>query len=221
MTFELAKFAQDFQINKRSYKMITRKVFMFFAFTVFFTFFAATFLSAQTSVEEKLAEIKGDVYKIAISTASGDVVFEGNDAKALFKNLTQKKVKKIKVTVDGDDMSWTGDDDMDIEGIDDAEILKFVGEGDSTNVFIMHDGDDSAIKLKKKVIVSDENGVKKVTVTTTKDGKEDVKIYEGKEADEVLKSMDKQHNIKSWNVKGEKGKKMKKIIINKEQKEVK
>jgi len=187
--------------------MITRKGFMFFAFTVFFTFFAATILSAQSSVKEKLAEIKGDVNKITISTASGDVIFEGNDAKALFKNLTQKKVKKIKVTVDGDDMSWTGDDDMDIEGFDDAEILKFVGEGDSTNVFIMHDGDDGAVKIKKKVIVSDENGVKKVTVTTTKDGKEEVKVYDGKEADEVLKSMDKEHNGKSWDQKGEKGRK--------------
>ncbi len=188
----------------------------FFTLTILFTLFAATILLAQTSVKEKLDGIKGDVNKITISTASGDVVFEGDDAAAIFKKLKEKKIKKIQVTVDDDNLNWIGEDDMIIEEIDDANILKFIGEdGDSTNIFLFHDGDDVGMEMKKKIIVSEEDGVKKVTVTTTEDGVEEVKVYEGNEADEFLKSMEKKHDLKIWSGKGEKGKKMKKIIIKK------
>lgn len=198
--------------------MKTNQRSLVFASVVLFLLFAATASVAQSSVKEKLAGIKGDVKKITISTASGDVVFEGDDAKSLLKSLKQKKEKTIKVVVDGDDMDLTeGCCEGDLDAV---KILKLVGEGDSTNVFMLHDGDDDAIQVKKKVIVSEENGAKKVTVTTTKEGKDDVKVYEGKEADKYLDTMKKEGcDTKIWDEKDAKGKKMKKIIIKKEKKD--
>ncbi len=198
--------------------MKTNQRSLVFASVVLFLLFAATTLVAQTSVKEKLAGIKSEVKKITISTASGDVVFEGDDAKSLLKNLKQKKEKTIKVVVDGNDMDLTeGCCEGDLDAV---KILKFVGEGDSTDVFMLNDGNDDVIKMKKKVIVSEENGVKKVTVTSTKDGKDDVKTYEGKDADKFLETLKKEGcDTKIWDEKDGKGKKMKKIIIKKEKKD--
>jgi len=180
--------------------------------------FTAASLHAQSSSKEKLNNIKGDVKKITISTASGDVVFEGDDAKALLKNLQQKKGKRIGRMIDGDDMNLT--EGCCDESIDDIKILKLIGDCDSSNVFTLHDGDDNVIKMKKKVIVSEDNGVKKVTVTSTKDGKDEVKTYEGKEADKFLESLKKDGcDTKVWTEKDGDGKKVKKIIIKKEKKD--
>ena len=87
-------------------------------------------------------------------------------------------------------------------------IIDFDIDSDDNHVWI-NKGDSDGKKIEKKVDVKVEDGVKKVTVKTTKDGKETIKTYEGDEADNYLENMpDKKHCIKIKD-----GKKCKKVII--------
>jgi hypothetical protein len=87
---------------------------------------------------------------------------------------------------------------------------------DSTNGF-WYKFDDLGKGMKKKIKVTEENGVKKVTVTTTdKDGKEKTETFTGKEAEEYLKKHDVETKVK---VEEDKNGKVKEIIIRKEKKE--
>ena len=84
-------------------------------------------------------------------------------------------------------------------------------KGDSKHVWVMN----KPAKMKdidKKVEVKMENDIKTVTVTTTEDGENTVKVYTGKEADELLKKLEKEDKIKVEE-KIIDGKKHKKIII--------
>jgi hypothetical protein len=66
-------------------------------------------------------------------------------------------------------------------------------------------------------MVSDDGGKKVVKVTTNEDGKENIEIYEGKAADEYLEKMKSENEIEvNVDIKEEDGKKVKKIIIEKE-----
>jgi hypothetical protein len=165
---------------------------------IFILFLTSTFLMAQEdkSVKEKLKDIKDDVNKIVISTEKGDVVFEGDEAKQLFNKLkTKKKHKKVE---------WILDDDKDI---DDENVIIFKsGKGgehiikefnDSENVIILKHGDldDKESKLIK-INVEDENGEKKVTVTTSEEGEEIIETYQGNEADEYLEKMEEEHEMR-------------------------
>ena len=60
----------------------------------------------------------------------------------------------------------------------------FDGNKTSNMVWIENDGDST--NIEKKVEVKVEDGNKKVTVRTIKNGKESVKVYEGDEADKYL-----------------------------------
>ena len=79
--------------------------------------------------------------------------------------------------------------------------------------------DDVGESIEKEIKVEDKNGVKTITVTTTKDGKTDIKTYSGKDADEFLEKMEKDEKL---NIKFESddhnGKKMQKIIIKEKEK---
>ena len=87
---------------------------------------------------------------------------------------------------------------------------------DSTKGF-SYKYDDLGKGMKKKIKVTNENGVKKVTVTTTdKDGIEKTETYTGKEAEEYLKKHDIETKVK---VEGDKNGEVKEIIIKKEKKE--
>ena len=66
--------------------------------------------------------------------------------------------------------------------------------------------------IDKKVEVKMENDVKTVTVTTSEDGEETVKVYTGKDADEFLQKLEKEDKM-SVEEKIIDGKKHKKIII--------
>jgi len=72
-------------------------------------------------------------------------------------------------------------------------FIKKTHKGDFKWTGSMAEGDVDG--TMKKIKVEDEDGVKKVTVTTTKDGEESVETYEGEEADKFLESMDKKHGM--------------------------
>jgi hypothetical protein len=132
-------------------------------------------------------------------------VFEGEEAEEFLKNSKHDKKFNIKIYDDSD--------------------LEWVSEGDADMIFLSEEIDGDA-EMEKKVEVEIEDGVKKVTVTTTKDGKEEVKTYEGDEADKYLKKMKhgKHRGFKFFKSdddvliidKDSKHKRMKKIIIKKE-----
>lgn len=112
-----------------------------------------------------------------------------------------KKVVVIKKNIDGKEI-------VKVYKGEDAEkfILKHSG-GEHGNKFISDDGEVHIImdldgddfhwvsesdskNITKKVEVEEDDGVKKVTITTTEDGKEKVEVYEGEEADVYLEKME-------------------------------
>lgn len=88
--------------------------------------------------------------------------------------------------------------------------------GDSTNGF-WYCADDSGKGMRKKVKVTDEDGIKKVTIITTdKEGKEKTETLTGKEAEEYLKK----HEVKPKVLfEGDDNGTVKEIIIKREKKE--
>ena len=80
----------------------------------------------------------------------------------------------------------------------DEHKLTFISEDGDVHVMMNGDEDDlvwvsedDGDMIKKNVNVEVEDGVKKVTITTTKDSKEKVEVYEGEEAEKYLEEMDK------------------------------
>jgi len=183
---------------------------------IFVFTFGFAYSNAQSKLSEKLDDVKGKIDKITIHTDEGDVVFEGKDAEKLFGRM--KNSKQIKVRIDND-----GESDNSLEKkiiikrspndslSEDFDLMEFNDFDDDEMAF----GSDST--FEKKIIVKNENGGKKVTVTTIENGKEKTKVYEGDEADKFIKEHqgDKEFNIKIEN--GDKNKKIKKIIIEKEE----
>ena len=169
---------------------------------IFILFLSATLVMAQkdNSLNDKLNNIKGEVNKIVISTDKGDVTFEGDDAKKIFKNMKANKVKKIKwISEDGEDIDVDGENVMIFKSDKGGKhIIKEFKDAD--NVIIMKHGDDEDFDIIEdgktvKVEVEEENGEKKVTVTTNEDGDEKVETFEGKEADEYLDKMESEHEM--------------------------
>lgn len=170
---------------------------------IFVLFLAAAFVMAQKddSVKDKLNNIKGEVNKIVISTDKGDVTFEGEDAEKIFQRMKSDKIKKLK---------WISESNEDLDNGGENVLIFKSGKGgkhlikefkDSENVIIMKHGDDEDFDIledgktiKVNVEVEDENGEKKVTVTTTENGEEKVETFEGKEADEYLENMEDEHD---------------------------
>ena len=104
----------------------------------------------------------------------------------------------------------------DKDSTDDNVDYMIWNANDSTNGF-WYKFDDLGKGMKKKIKVTNENGIKKVTVTTTdKDGKEKIETFTGKEAEEYLKKHDIETKVK---VEGDKNGEVKEIIIKKEKKE--
>ncbi|MEN8192146.1 MAG: hypothetical protein ABFS12_04985 [Bacteroidota bacterium] len=74
--------------------------------------------------------------------------------------------------------------------------MKFISKDGDVNIIVKEDNDlvwiseDDEECIKKKVNVEVVDGVKKVTVTTTEDGKEKVEVYEGEEAEKFLEKME-------------------------------
>lgn len=144
-------------------------------------FLTTSFISAQknNSLNDKINNVKGSVNKIVISTDSEEIIFEGDDAKNLFTKMKNNKLKKLR---------WvSGDKDIDRDNV-------FILKHDSDEDFDLDIIEDGKI-VNVTVEVEDENGEKKVTVTTNEDGEEKVETYEGKEADEYLDKMESENEM--------------------------
>lgn len=171
---------------------------------------------SQSDVKKMLKDINGKVDEIVIKSEGNEYTFSGDEAEELFSAMKKdKKVKSFSFTTK-DGKIFTDDSltkkiiikDLDVDS--ENEVLVFVDEN--------FDSDDTEIKrIEKKVIVSEDGEKKIVKVTTNEDGKENIEIYEGKAADEYLEKMKSDNEIEvNVDVKEEDGKKVKKIIIEKE-----
>ncbi len=129
-------------------------------------------LLAQEKEEgkSKLSRLKGKVEKITVKVDGKDVVFEGEEAQKMADKM--KTEKRIKMFSSGDLKELE-------EG--DGNVMVFRSKAHACDIDIKTDG------LKKKINVEDKDGKKVVTITTTKDGKEETKTYEGEDAEKFLK----------------------------------
>ena len=174
----------------------------------------------QSDVNKMLKDINGKVYEIIIKSDGKEYRFSGDEAETLFSAMQDnKKVKSFTFTTkdgkvfEGDSsgkkiiIKELGDNSEDSN----KQVIVFIDEDD-------FDSDDTEIKtMEKKVIVSGEGDKKVVNVTINEDGKESIEVYEGKAADEYLEKMKSEKEIQvNVDVKEEDGKKVKKIVIEKE-----
>lgn len=187
---------------------------------LFFLLFVTT-LSAQDKLTEKLKSLRGPVERITVQTENSTEVFEGEEARQLYKELKQsrEKERKVKVIVSpDDDKKVKTSKKVIIMNNDDASV-----ESDDVDVFIFKDSDDNfswetESGIDKKVMVSIKNGEKKVTVTTKENGVEKTEVYEGEDASKYLEELNGK-TLEFEVEKSEKDKKVKRIIIEKETKD--
>ena len=131
-------------------------------------------------------------------------VFKGDSLK---KRIIIKKHSDRHKDIDEDeDLVWI-DKDGKVKDLDDVEEFEFFTD------------DNSSDKIQKRINVEIKDDEKIVTVTTLKDGKENIEVYKGKAAEEYLDKMksDEKINVNIDVDKDLKGKKIKKIIIEKEE----
>jgi hypothetical protein len=171
---------------------------------------------AQSDVKKMLKDIKGNVDEIVIKSEGKEFKFSGDEAEELFSAMKKdKEVKSFSFTTK-DGKVFTED------SLTKKIIIKNLDDDTDDNVLVFidedFDSDDADIKtIKKQVMVTDDAGKKVVKVTTNENGKENIEIYEGKAADEYLEKMKSENEIEvNVDVKEEDGKKVKKIIIEKE-----
>jgi hypothetical protein len=143
------------------------KIIAIIVFVALGLFTTKLFAQEKDVLREKLENLKGKVEKITLKVDGKDAVFEGKDAEMLFKKLQKQKIEH---------KMWIGSDDMD-EGPDCD--WAFISDEDSPDVDIHG--------IEKKVKVEDKDGKKSVTITTTKDGKEETKVLSGEEAEKFIK----------------------------------
>lgn len=171
---------------------------------------------AQSDVKKMLKDINGKVDEIVIKSEGKEFTFSGDEATELFSAMKKDEEAKSFSFTTKDGKVFIEDSltkKIIIKNLDndtEDDVLVFIDED--------FDSDDADMKkIEKKVIVSDEGGKKFVKVTTNEDGKENIEIYEGKAANEYLEKMKSEKEIEvNVDIKEEDGKKVKKIIIEKE-----
>ncbi len=178
--------------------------FLFLSFST-----VSIFAQHNKDLDKKLSEVK-EAKKVIITTDSGDIAFDGKDAKILLKRMKENNLRKrIKFISEGDSMlteNFLGDDsDKDVivwhtkNGC--KKMIKHLGKGNKMMMFMgddddfEFDGDKKIVKIKVEQDSSINNGEKTVTETTIENGKKEVKTYKGKEADEFLKKMKKDNDL--------------------------
>jgi copper chaperone CopZ len=154
-----------------------------------------TLLQSQSkeTIKEKLNDLKGSIEKIVISTDDGEVVLEGDEAKEVYKKLKNLYGEHSWTFEISDDAENGKEKVFVIKSGDDKDINWVTMEGKSlTKEIILDelDGDSKTIEVE----INDDN--KKVTITTIVDGQETTKVYEGDEADEYIKELEENDNIK-------------------------
>jgi hypothetical protein len=123
-------------------------------------------------------------------------VYSGKDADNFLKNNSNSDKKIIFISED--------DEESTVRMIVDSDNLQWISENGNDNI-------------NENVNIEINDGVKKVTVTTIKDGKETVKIYEGDKAEKFLEEQDNMKKMKIFiSDEGDSVKVMKKVIFIKE-----
>jgi len=189
--------------------------------SIFIVTFLPFILSAQSNLNKKLNLIKGKIDEVVIRSEGKEFKFSGDDAEKLFKNMKQNKLMK-------DFKFFTDDGKMILsDSLNKKIIIKNPNDSssdDNVMIFINEQLEKDTLsssnkKIEKKVIVTDDDGYKVVKVTTKENGQEKVEVFEGKAADEYLNNMqnDDDLNIRVNVDKDNNGKKVKKIIIEKEE----
>ncbi|MDQ7816697.1 MAG: hypothetical protein RDU14_06680 [Melioribacteraceae bacterium] len=164
-------------------KEVTKKVFII-AIIFLFGIFSLTILAQdkKDALNSKLDQLKGKVEKLTVKVDGKDVVFEGKDAEDL--------AKKLRAFGKMPGMVWLSEEDGEFEGNDgNVMIYKFRNKDDKMDWTAKSDEN-------KKIEVKIEDGKKKVTVTTFKDGKEEIKTYEGEEAEKFLQENEKAGKVR-------------------------
>ena len=158
-------------------KLLLITALMAFAFLTL-TLFAQ---DKKDDLKSKMKQLKGKVEKITVKIDGKDVVFEGKDA--------EKLAKALKFFAKTPNMMWLSDDDEDFDlGDGNVMMYKF-----NTDKFDWKDKDGGNKKIKIEV----KEGEKKVTVTTTdEDGKEETKVYKGEDAEKYLKENEREGKLK-------------------------
>ena len=188
-------------------------------FLLSFILAALTSLSiAQSGTDKMLKDINGKVDEIVIKSEGKTYTFSGDEAEKLFSAMKDdKKIKSFSFTTK-DGKIFNGDSlhkkiivkKLNDESDSDDDVLVFIDEDDS-----QFDGNTKMVE--KRVIVSENDGEKIVKITTTEEGKENIEVFEGKVAEEYLEKMKSDKEIEvNVDIKEENGKKVKKIIIEKE-----
>lgn len=142
-------------------------------------FSMAIFAQEKDETKSKLDNLKGKIEKLTIKADGKDIVFEGKDAEKLVKMLKSNPRKGFMFRSDDGNM-------MKMRG---GNVMMFRSKDD--------DAEDKDGENKKNVKVEVNNDVKKITVTTMKDGKEETKVYEGEDAEKFLKE---EKGMKHFNI---------------------
>jgi hypothetical protein len=179
------------------------------------------FTNAQTNVSKLLKDIKCKVDEIVIKSEGKEYKFVGDEAEKLFATMKQdKKMKHFEFFTDDGKMitrdslnkkisiEYLNDEDSD------SDVLVFINENDDSDTL-----SNNIEKVEKRVIVTNDDGKKVVTVTTKENGKENIEVFDGKAAEEYLEKMksEKEFDFKVDVDKDSKHKKIKKIIIEKKE----
>lgn len=129
------------------------------------------FAQEKEETKSKLDQLKGKVEKITVKVDGKDVVFDGKDAQKLADRLRAEK--RIRIFTSGD--AEEGE-------VGEGNAVFFRSREGKVGTSEMNEGN-----ISKNVKVEEKDGKKVVTVTTTKDGKDETKVYEGAEAEKFLK----------------------------------
>ena len=177
-------FTQTIKESKMKILQTNRSKFLAIMIIMILGFFSMKILAQEKDeTKSKLDNLKGKIEKLTIKADGKDVVFEGKDAEKLVGMLKSGPHKGFMFKNDDGKM-------MKMRG---SNVMMFRSED--------NDADEKDGENKKNVKVEVNDGVKKITVTTMKDGKEETKVYEGEDAEKFLKEEKEENGMKHFNIK--------------------
>lgn len=147
---------------------------LFFIITSILLGLSATYLSAQekNTIKEKIDKLKGEPKSITIETDKDKVVLKGDEAKVLLKILNEKKQFVFE-----DEFSFSPD------SLNKKMFVMRKGKFPPRDFFWIdaNEKDDN-----KEIEVEKKDGNVTVTIKTTEDGKENVEVLTGEDAEKFL-----------------------------------
>jgi hypothetical protein len=168
-----------------------------FKTAIILLFIAALSVNAQKKEKPGVKDVKGKAEKITIKTDKGEFVFEGKEAQEILKKLKTGNRKSVWFSETGGDDGSTY-----VVNIDDIASDVLVSLAKENNFTWETEDEEDGKKIERKINIEEENGVKKLTITTTEDGEEKTETYEGAEAEEYLEKMKEENKLKVFSKDG-------------------